>query len=316
MKEPGEMSFLPLAADSLLQRVTIASEQRQLSSHTLTAYRRTWLKVIAWATAEGLALETLPTDRAGEFYESITRNRSASHHLQVKAALALLYKVLSSPNPFTECHAPRFQIDKTELRYHTPAQLAGLLLTLREERRNYFGRLTYHLAQALFLTGCRFHEWALLTVNRLVREPDGNCIGARLQVKGGAYRDLPLTGELSDSLREWFAFLESFKGVRLRGGAVAFAGSPLVFPGRDGGPFSNQAFNARIKRACERAGVPVISAHPLRHTAATLLLNERGAHLRDVQALLGHKSLATTARYTHVDRERLRGVVDKLRIAS
>ena len=35
--------------------------------------------------------------------------------------------------------------------------------------------------------------------------------------------------------------------------------------------------------------VPVISAHPLRHTAATLLLNERGANLRDMQALLGHK---------------------------
>jgi Phage integrase family len=42
--------------------------------------------------------------------------------------------------------------------------------------------------------------------------------------------------------------------------------------------------------------VPVISAHPLRHTAAMLLLNERGANLRDVQALLGHKSIATTAR--------------------
>jgi Phage integrase family len=70
-------------------------------------------------------------------------------------------------------------------------------------------------------------------------------------------------------------------------------------PGRDGAPFSNQAFNARIKLACERARVPVISAHPLRHTAATLLLNKRGANLRDVQTLLGHKSLATTVRYTH-----------------
>ena len=48
-----------------------------------------------------------------------------------------------------------------------------------------------------------------------------------------------------------------------------------------------RAFNARIKLACERAQVPVISAHPLRHTAATLLLNERGANLRDVQTLLG-----------------------------
>jgi site-specific recombinase XerD len=139
-------------------------------------------------------------------------------------------------------------------------------------------------------------------------------IAARLQVKGSSFRDLPVTKELSESLEEWFAFLESVKGVRLRGGGVDFAGSPLIFPGRDGAPFSNQAFNARIKLACERARVPVISAHPLRHTAATLLLNERGANLRDVQTLLGHKSLATTARYTHVDSERLRSLVGNLRL--
>jgi integrase/recombinase XerC len=105
--------------------------------------------------------------------------------------------------------------------------------------------------------------------------------------------------------------------VRLRqGGGVNFAGSALVFPGRDGAPFRNKAFNARLKLACERARVPVISAHPLRHTAATLLLNERGANLRDVQALLGHKSIATTARYTHIDSERLRTVVGNLRLHS
>jgi integrase/recombinase XerC len=100
------------------------------------------------------------------------------------------------------------------------------------------------------------------------------------------------------------------------GGGVNFAGSALVFPGRDGAPFSNKAFNARLKLACERARVPVISAHPLRHTAATLLLNERGANLHDVQALLGHKSIATTARYTHVDSERLRSLVGNLRLHS
>jgi integrase/recombinase XerC len=206
--------------------------------------------------------------------------------------------------------------EKTELRYHTASQLGQLLRELREDRHSYFGCLTYHLATALFFTGCRFHEWARLTFDRLVREPGGVIIAARLQVKGSSFRDLPLTKELAASLEEWFAFLESVKGVRLRGGGVDFAGSPLIFPGRDGAPVSNQAFNARIKLACERARVPVISAHPLRHTAATLLLNERGANLRDVQTLLGHKSLATTARYTHVDSERLRSLVGNLRLHS
>jgi integrase len=293
-----------MSEDSLLERVTAAG----------AATGPTAIK--SWAAVEGLVLETFPVERVGEFYEEATRGRSASHHLQVKAALALLYHVLGSPNPFAQCPAPKFAPEKTELRYHTASQIGQLLHELRKDRRSYFGHLSYHLATALFFTGCRYHEWALLTVDRLVREPAGVIIAARLQVKGGSFRDLPLTPELSDSLEEWFAFLESVKGVRLRTGGIDFAGSALVFPGRDGAPFSNKAFNARLKLACERARVPVISAHPLRHTAATLLLNERGADLRDVQALLGHKSIATTARYTHIDSERLRTLVGNLRLDS
>ena len=97
-----------MSEDSLLERVTAAAEERQLSQNSLIAYRRTWLKIIAWAAAEGLVLETFPVERVGEFYEEATRSRSASHHLQVKAALALLYHVLGSPNPFAECLAPKF----------------------------------------------------------------------------------------------------------------------------------------------------------------------------------------------------------------
>ena len=73
---------------------------------------------------------------------------------------------------------------------------------LREDRRSYFGHLTYHLAVALFFTGCRFHQWARLTFDRLVHEPGGVIIAACLQLKGGSFRDLPLTKELSDSLVE------------------------------------------------------------------------------------------------------------------
>ena len=40
-----------------------------------------------------------------------------------------------------------------------------------EDCRSDFGHLTYHLATALFSTGCWFHQWARLTMDRLVREP-------------------------------------------------------------------------------------------------------------------------------------------------
>ena len=46
--------------------------------------------------------------------------------------------------------------------------------------------------------------------------------------------------------------------MRLRGGEWTSRVS-VIFPGRDGAPFSNQAFNARMKLACKRARVPVIS---------------------------------------------------------
>ena len=297
---------------TVLERVLAAAGDRKLAGPTLAAYRRTWMKLIAWTTAEGFDIAALPREKARAYYEEMTSGRSPSHHLQVKAAISFLYKLLDRGSPFVECLAPRFRPEALEIRFLEAGEVAKVLLAFRKLGSDYFGRLTAHLAEALFFTACRFHEWALLTTDRLVRNGAGDIIAARLKVKGGKHRDVPLMPRLSASLREWATFLEGLKGVRLRRGAVDFAGSELVFPGRDGGAISNQAFNRRLAAACRSAGVSIITAHGLRHSAANLLLNERGRNIRELQELLGHRSLATTARYTHIDRERLRGVVADL----
>jgi site-specific recombinase XerC len=59
-----------MSEDSLLERVTAVAEERHLSQNTLTAYRRTWLKLIAWSAAEGVVLETLPSERADVLWVS------------------------------------------------------------------------------------------------------------------------------------------------------------------------------------------------------------------------------------------------------
>jgi site-specific recombinase XerD len=88
------------------------------------------------------------------------------------------------------------------------------------------------------------------------------------------------------------------------------AGQPL-FTTRSGRRLSRGAVHVAIKKWAANAGLASdISAHTLRHTFATHLL-DNGADLKSVQQLLGHESLATTQIYTHVSVERLREAVLK-----
>lgn len=73
------------------------------------------------------------------------------------------------------------------------------------------------------------------------------------------------------------------------------------------GPMSYSGVYAAVRWACDRAGLPVIGPHSLRHSAATEMLRA-GAGLAEVGQVLRHRELSTTAIYAKVDRAVLRGL--------
>ena len=87
-------------------------------------------------------------------------------------------------------------------------------------------------------------------------------------------------------------------------GQPARAGRAL-FLGARGGRIDQRVVREVVHARAREAGVPDIGPHALRHSAATHML-DGGADLREVQEMLGHSSLKTTQRYTHVSIEQLK----------
>jgi tyrosine recombinase XerC len=122
----------------------------------------------------------------------------------------------------------------------------------------------------------------------------------RVLGKGRKERMVPFGRAASSALRSWLAVWEERRGT-----AAEDPREEPVFLNHRGGRLSDRSVRRILDRWVEAASLQSgVHPHVLRHSFATHLL-ERGADLRAIQELLGHSSLSTTQRYTHLDIERL-----------
>ena len=153
------------------------------------------------------------------------------------------------------------------------------------------------IVETLYATGARVSELVGLDVTDL----DHSQRTLRVLGKGRKERTVPYGLPAARALEGW---------LNRRGEICAPDAGAALFLGARGRRIDPRAVRDIVHRLCAAAQVPDLGPHGLRHSTATHVL-DGGADLRSVQELLGHSSLATTQRYTHVSAERLRSVYEQ-----
>ena len=152
------------------------------------------------------------------------------------------------------------------------------------------------LLETLYSTGARVSELVALDLQD-VHDSEGL---VRLQGKGRKERIVPI-GELA---------LDAIRRYRVSLPRSAASGAQPLFCNRRGGRLTSRSVGRIVARYSSTLAGGAVSPHALRHSFATHLLDE-GADLRSIQEMLGHASLSTTQRYTHVATDQLLAVYDR-----
>lgn len=228
--------------------------------------------------------------------------RSPSTVARKLACLRGFFKFLTAQNVLPR--NPTAFIESPKLWRRLPQTLseqeAARLVEAPDAEDEKFGLRDHALLELLYGCGLRVSEAASLDINQLNLDVGFiRCIG-----KGNKERLVPLGRRAQQALA---TYLKTLRPTLVRRQPSMQA----VFVNRGGKRLTRQRVWQLIRRYALKGQVTKrIGPHALRHSFATHLLS-RGADLRTVQELLGHANIATTQRYTQVDRGRLKLIHDQ-----
>ncbi len=216
------------------------------------------------------------------------------------AALRSFYKFLMKrglieANPVAMVETPR-QEKKQPPRFLQPQQAQRLLSMPSTD--NWLGTRDRAILEILYGCGIRVSELVGLNIE------DIDFLGELIHIRseGKKERVAPIRVSALQSVQHYFEFRN--KRARNKGNFDQRA----LFVNRHGRRLSSRSVRRKTDKYVKMAGLdPAVSPHTLRHSFAVQLLNN-GANLRQVQQLLGHRSLSSTQVYTNSAKEELKVV--------
>jgi len=164
------------------------------------------------------------------------------------------------------------------------------------------------ILEVLYSCGLRVSELVGLNWNEI----DANLEVVRVRGKGNKERIVPIGRKALEALDRYRAHLSALVVPKRRHSLSATSSASLpVFLNTRGERLTTRSVARLVAGYARDCGIALkTSPHALRHSFATHLL-DAGADLRAIQELLGHSSLSTTQKYTHVNLDRLMQVYDK-----
>jgi integrase/recombinase XerC len=266
------------------------SAERGASVHTLRAYGRTLERLeVHLELSSRTVVDAGRVDLRGFLFQ-VGRGRSAATLARHVCAIRAFYRWLAREGRVDPSLANRLKPPKVQsaLPHVVSAQSASLAMAAPAEGR--FGQRDVALLEVLYGAGLRVAEvssldWADVDIERSVL--------AVRRGKGGRPRRAPMGPPCVAAL------------VALRGARAGKEGP--VFLNTRGSRLSTRSIRRVVADVGRRVGQPGLHPHALRHSFATHML-DAGADLRSIQELLGHRSLSTTQRYTHVSVRRIQSV--------
>jgi integrase/recombinase XerC len=300
------------ASDPLDQQIDAfaqyLADERRTSPRTVETYIRDLRSFRDWVLEEGLPPDAGKLDIVAlrGFLASLFRSNQASTMKKKVSAVRSFFKFLLKrqiieQNPASGLRSPK--VPKGLPRFLTVDQAFRVMEAPPKEdkRAKPLRARDVALLETLYGTGVRVGELASMNIG----DCDFTDASVRVLGKGGKERVVPLGQSALDALE---VYLRERQGML----AKAKAGDrDALWLARGGRRLSvRQVQNIVRRHGTLGAGRGDLHPHAMRHTCATHLL-DAGADLRSIQELLGHSSLSTTQRYTHVSVDRLMEVYDR-----